>query len=125
VIRSTAIAAASALVLMLLACSPGGDAPGETIVLASTTSTRDSGLLDEILPRFNAETGVAVNVVAVGTGRALDLARRGDAAALLVHDRASELAFVAEGFGLERRPVMYNDFVVVGPRDDPAGIRGL
>jgi len=125
VIRSTAIAAASALVLLLLACSPGGDAPGETIVLASTTSTRDSGLLDEILPRFTAETGVAVSVVAVGTGRALDLARRGDADALLVHDRASELAFVAEGFGLERRPVMYNDFVVVGPRDDPAGIRGL
>jgi len=94
------------------------------LTLASTTSTRDSGLLDAILPVFTAQTGIAVRVVAVGTGRALDLARRGDADALLVHDRPSEETFVAEGFGLARHPVMYNDFVIAGPRADPAGIRG-
>jgi len=123
------LAAASGLVLAALACAPDEQPAtpdsGETIVLASTTSTRDSGLLDELLPRFEAETGIAVRVVAVGTGRALDLARRGDADVLLVHDRESELAFVADGYGVERRPVMYNDYVIVGPRDDPAGIRGL
>jgi len=115
--------------LAWIACAPESDAPGptagETIVLASTTSTRDSGLFEHLLPRFTAETGIRVNVVAVGTGRALDLARRGDADVLLVHDRASELAFVEAGHGIERRPVMYNDFVLVGPRDDPAGVRGL
>jgi tungstate transport system substrate-binding protein len=96
----------------------------ESITLASTTSTRDSGFLDAILPVFQATTGIEVRVVAVGTGRALDLARRGDADVLLVHDRASEEAFVAEGFGLARHPVMYNDFVLVGPDADPAGVRG-
>jgi len=123
--RARRFALAPVIALGLLGCGPDSNAPGATIVLASTTSTRDSGLLDEILPRFAAETGITVNVVAVGTGRALDLARRGDADALLVHDRPSEEAFVAEGFGLERIPVMYNDFVLVGPRDDPAGVRGL
>jgi len=102
------------------------EAAGEDgfLTLASTTSTRDSGLFEAILPRFEATTGIRVHVVAVGTGRALDLARRGDADVLLVHDRASEETFVAEGYGLARHPVMYNDFVVVGPPGDPAGIRG-
>jgi tungstate transport system substrate-binding protein len=129
--RPRLLRATAALAALALACGPGGeapDAPGggdEAIVLASTTSTRDSGLLDAILPIFEAEAGIAVRVVAVGTGRALDLARRGDADVLFVHDRASEEAFVEEGHGIRRRPVMYNDFVVVGPPDDPAGVRGL
>ena len=110
--------------LPFVACSPSAEAP-ETLVMASTTSTRDSGLLDDLLPRFEAATGIAVRVVAVGTGRAIDLARRGDADVLFVHHRPSELQFVAEGFGLERLPVMYNDFVLVGPREDPAGVREL
>jgi len=115
------------LALLALGCGSGasdGD-DGETLVMASTTSTRDSGLLDDLLPRFEAATGVGVDVVAVGTGRALDLARRGDADVLFVHDRDSEVAFVEQGFGVERIPVMYNDFVVVGPAADPAAIRGL
>jgi tungstate transport system substrate-binding protein len=94
------------------------------LTLASTTSTRDSGLFDHVLPRFEAETGISVRVVAVGTGQALELGRRGDADVLLVHDRASEDAFVAEGYGLPRRDVMYNDFVIVGPAADPAHVRG-
>ncbi len=95
------------------------------ITLASTTSTRDSGFFDSVLPSFEAKTGVEVRVVAVGTGRALRLGERGDVDAVLVHDRTSELEFVARGFGIERREVMYNDFVVIGPGRDPAGIRGF
>ncbi|MEO1223665.1 MAG: substrate-binding domain-containing protein [Pseudomonadota bacterium] len=95
------------------------------IVLASTTSTENSGLLGAILPLFRAESGVDVRVVAVGTGQALRLARNGDADVLLVHHRPSEEAFVVEGFGVERHEVMYNDFVLIGPRDDPAEITGL
>lgn len=91
--------------------------------LASTTSTQNSGLLDHILPLFKEATGIEVRVVAVGTGQALRIARNGDADAILVHHRPSEDAFVAEGFGIERRDVMYNDFVIVGPKDDPARIR--
>ena len=94
------------------------------ITLASTTSTRDSGLFEHVLPRFEARTGIAVRVVAVGTGQAIELGRRGDADVLLVHDRKSEDTFVAEGFGLPRRDVMYNDFLVAGPEGDPAGVRG-
>jgi len=94
------------------------------LTLASTTSTNDSGLFDAILPRFEGETGIQVRVVAVGTGQAIELGRRGDADALLVHDRVSEDAFLAEGFALFRRDVMYNDFVIVGPAADPAGLRG-
>ena len=92
------------------------------IVLASTTSTQNSGLLDAILPLFTARTGIEVRVVAVGTGQALRIARNGDADALLVHHRPSEDAFVAEGHGIERRDVMYNDFIIIGPADDPAGV---
>jgi tungstate transport system substrate-binding protein len=96
-----------------------------SITLASTTSTEQSGLFNHLLPAFTRDTGIAVRVVAVGTGQALDIARRGDADAVLVHDRAAEERFVAEGFGGPRRPVMYNDFVIAGPASDPARIGGL
>jgi len=98
---------------------------GESIIVQSTTSTQNSGLLDDLLPRFQAETGVTVNVVAVGTGQALKNARNGDGDVLLVHAKPAEEKFVAEGFGVERFDVMYNDFVLVGPKEDPAGIRGM
>lgn len=94
------------------------------IMLASTTSTANSGLFGHLLPVFEARTGIHVRVVAVGTGQALRLARAGDADVLLVHHRPSEAQFVADGFGVKRFAVMYNDFVVVGPTADPAGIRG-
>lgn len=94
------------------------------IVVASTTSTEQSGLFAAILPGFTEKTGVEVRVVAVGTGQALRLGERGDADVVLVHDRASELKFVEKGYGVDRRDVMYNDFVLVGPADDPAGVRG-
>jgi tungstate transport system substrate-binding protein len=100
-------------------------AESPSITLASTTSTENSGLFAELLPQFTKATGIDVRVVAVGTGQALRLARNGDADVLLVHHRPSEEAFVAEGFGVERHDVMYNDFVVVGPSADPAGVRGL
>ena len=96
----------------------------EDIVLASTTSTQQSGLFGHILPLFTAKTGIGVKVVALGTGQALDTGRRGDADVLLVHDRPAEDKFVADGFGVERRDVMYNDFVLVGPKADPAGVKG-
>jgi tungstate transport system substrate-binding protein len=95
------------------------------ITLSSTTSTEDSGLFGHIIPLFRAARGIDVHAVAVGTGQALAIGERGDADALLVHDRAGEDKFVADGFGIDRRDVMYNDFVIVGPRADPAGIRGL
>lgn len=94
------------------------------ITLASTTSTEQSGLFSHILPAFTRETGIGVRVVALGTGQALDVGRRGDADVLLVHDRAAEERFVAQGFGGPRRPVMYNDFVLVGPAADPARVAG-
>jgi len=95
------------------------------ITLSSTTSTEDSGLFGDILPIFHAATGLDVHVVAAGTGQALAIGMRGDADALLVHDRLGEDEFVAEGYGIDRRDVMYDDFVVVGPSADPAHIRGL
>lgn len=91
-------------------------------VLATTTSTENSGLLDAIVPLFTAVSGVAVDVVAVGTGQALEMGRRGDAAAILVHDRIGEEQFVAYGYGADRRDVMYNDFVIIGPSADPADL---
>src|SRR5579872_4420094 len=111
----------------LLAAVLGGEAQAQDrfITLSSTTSTQDSGLFDHILPRFKAASGIDVHVVAVGTGQALAIGERGDADALLVHDRPGEDKFVAEGYGIDRRDVMYNDFVIVGPKADPAGIRGL
>ena len=113
----------SALALAFLLAVPGARA-GDFITVASTTSTQSAGLFDHLLPLFETETGIEVRVVAVGTGQALRLARNGDADLLLVHDTASEEAFVAEGYGSERFDLMYNDFVVVGPAGDPAGIAG-
>ena len=95
-----------------------------TITMASTTSTEQSGLFPHLLPAFKRASGIDVRVVAVGTGQALDIGRRGDADVLFVHDPAAEKKFVAEGYGLKRSPVMYNDFVIVGPQNDPAGARG-
>lgn len=95
-----------------------------SITVASTTSTEQSGLFGHILPLFTRDTGVSVRVVALGTGQALDVGRRGDADVVFVHDRPAEERFVREGFGGPRRHVMYNDFVVVGPAADPAGVRG-
>jgi tungstate transport system substrate-binding protein len=94
------------------------------IVMASTTSTEQSGLFAHLLPAFKQATGINVRVVALGTGQALDSARRGDADVVFVHDQAAEDKFVAEGFGVKRLPVMYNDFVLIGPKGDPAGVRG-
>jgi tungstate transport system substrate-binding protein len=96
----------------------------ETIVMASTTSTQQSGLFSHLLPAFKSATGIDVKVVAVGTGQAIDIARRGDADVLFVHDQAAEEKFVAEGGAAKRYPVMYNDFVLVGPKSDPAGVKG-
>jgi len=94
------------------------------IVMASTTSTEQSGLFAHLLPAFKAASGIDVRVVALGTGQALDAARRGDADVVFVHDTVAEEKFVAEGFATKRLPVMYNDFVLVGPRADPAGVKG-
>jgi len=99
-------------------------AQDKSIVVASTTSTQDSGLFGHILPLFKAKTGIDVKVVAQGTGQALDTGRRGDADVVFVHAKPQEEKFVAEGFGVKRFDVMYNDFVVIGPKSDPAGIKG-
>ncbi len=98
--------------------------PAQVIVMASTTSTEQSGLFAHLLPEFRKASGIDVKVVALGTGQALDLGRRGDADLLFVHDQAAEEQFVAEGHGLKRQAVMYNDFVLIGPRDDPVQVRG-
>ncbi len=103
---------------------PSASAEDRFITLASTTSTEQSGLFAHLLPAFRRATGIDVRVVAVGTGQALDIARRGDADVVLVHDRPAEDKLVAEGHGIERRDVMFNDFVLVGPRGDPAGVKG-
>src|SRR4026209_2375660 len=113
------IAAAGMVVYLLSAM-----AADRFITVASTTSTDNSGLFRYLLPLFQQDTGIAVRVVAVGTGQAIELAQRGDADVLFVHHKPSEEKFVAEGFGMARFDVMYNDFVVVGPRTDPAGVQG-
>lgn len=111
--------------LSLAAALPPGEArAAEAITVASTTSTEQSGLFGHLLPRFTEASGIAVRVVALGTGQALDVGRRGDADVVLVHDTAAEEAFVRDGAGVRRVPVMYNDFVVVGPKGDPAGASG-
>lgn len=97
----------------------------EYITLASTTSTRDTGLFSAILPIFTKSSGIKVRVIAVGTGQAIKIAKNGDADVLLVHHKESEVSFVADGFGVKRYDVMYNDFVVVGPAKDPAAIAGM
>ena len=109
------------LLSALMASSPGiaGDAP---LRLATTTSTANSGLMDYLLPRFTEQTGLAVHLIAVGTGKALRLGREGDVDVVLVHAREAEEQFVAEGYGVDRADVMYNDFIIVGPKTDPAGI---
>ncbi len=120
--RRAALAWVGAAALALLAPSAG--AQERYIVMASTTSTEQSGLFSHLLPAFRRATGIDVRVVAVGTGQALDMGRRGDADLLFVHDKAAEEKFVAEGCGLKRADVMYNDFVVIGPNSDPAGVKG-
>jgi tungstate transport system substrate-binding protein len=112
-----------ALATAVLAAAPV-KAQDKSIVVASTTSTEDSGLFGHILPLFKAKTGITVKVVAQGTGQALDTGRRGDADVVFVHAKAQEEKFIADGAGVKRFPVMYNDFVLVGPKDDPAGAKG-
>ena len=121
--RETA-ALAGALVLALLAAAPPC-AADSSLILATTTSTQDSGLLDDLLPRFEKATGTRVKTIAVGSGEALAMGRRGDADVLLVHSKTAEDEFMAEGHGSLRLDVMYNDFVLVGPPADPAGVKGL
>ncbi|MHA1154143.1 MAG: substrate-binding domain-containing protein [Alphaproteobacteria bacterium] len=119
--------ARSFLTLALFAATFATEARADSpaITLASTTSTENSGLFAHLLPRFTEASGIVVRVVAVGTGQALRIARNGDADVLLVHHRSSEETFVAEGYGVRRHDVMYNDFVLVGPGTDPAALRGL
>jgi tungstate transport system substrate-binding protein len=112
---------------VLIACflvSVGATCFAQTLVMASTTSTEQSGLFQHLLPEFKKSTGIEVKVVALGTGQALDMGRRGDADILLVHDQVAEEKFVADGFGIKRYLVMYNDFVLIGPSSDPAKVTG-
>jgi tungstate transport system substrate-binding protein len=108
--------------LAVLACATAAFAQERAIIVASTTSTEQSGLFAYLLPRFSKAEGIAVKVVAVGTGQALDIGRRGDADVVFVHDRSAEDKFMSEGQGVKRFDVMYNDFVIVGPKNDPARI---
>ncbi len=113
----------AAAFLLVLAAS-AAVSQGSFITVASTTSTEESGLFDYLLPAFTKETGIQVRVVAVGTGQALKIGERGDCDVVFVHDTPSELAFVERGFGIDRREVMYNDFILVGPKSDPAHVDG-
>jgi tungstate transport system substrate-binding protein len=122
--RNRSLTFALALCVSALAGSVPAVAQDRSIVVVSTTSTEDSGLFGYLLPIFKAKTGIEVKVIAQGTGQALDTARRGDADVVFVHARAQEEKFLAEGFGVKRFDVMYNDFVLVGPKGDPAGIKG-
>lgn len=123
--RVRSMAAAVAVGLGLVSAPATAQPTGNRfIVMASTTSTEQSGLFAHLLPAFRQATGIDVRVVALGTGQALDTARRGDADVVFVHDQVAEEKFVAEGFGLKRLPVMYNDFILVGPKADPAGLKG-
>ena len=108
----------------LIVAAPGY-AQDKSVVVASTTSTQDSGLFEYLLPLFKQKTGITVKVVAQGTGQALDTGRRGDADVVFVHAKSAELKFLDEGQGVKRYPVMYNDFVLIGPKSDPAGIKGM
>jgi tungstate transport system substrate-binding protein len=121
-VRKAARAMVPALVATILALPAA--AQEKFIIVASTTSTQDSGLFGHILPLFKAKTGIEVRVVAQGTGQALATARKGDADVVFVHDKVAEAKFVEEGFGIDRREVMYNDFVIVGPKADPAKTSG-
>jgi tungstate transport system substrate-binding protein len=108
----------------LIATGTPALAQDKSIVVSSTTSTTDSGLFNHILPLFKQKTGIDVKVVSQGTGQALDTGRRGDADVVFVHAKSQEEKFVADGFGVKRNPVMYNDFVLIGPKSDPAGVKG-
>jgi tungstate transport system substrate-binding protein len=121
-VRRLSISLATSLVMML--SSAWALAQERSILMASTTSTEQSGLFAHLLPAFKKASNIDVRVVAQGTGQALDMGRRGDADILFVHDQAAEEKFVADGFGLARRGVMYNDFVLIGPAADPAGVKG-
>jgi tungstate transport system substrate-binding protein len=122
--RTHLVSLAGLLAVALTLGSSIAQAQAPSIVMASTTSTEQSGLFSHLLPAFKQATGIDVKVVALGTGQALDTGRRGDADVLFVHDQVAEEKFVAEGFGVKRLPVMYNDFVLVGPANDPAKTRG-
>jgi tungstate transport system substrate-binding protein len=115
------MALAAAAMLAGFSCAAAQE---KSIVVSSTTSTQDSGLFGHILPMFKAKTGIDVKVVSQGTGQALDTGRRGDADVVFVHAKAQEEKFVADGFGVTRHPVMYNDFILIGPKNDPAGAKG-
>src|SRR4051794_6584390 len=116
---------AVALCVGAVAAYAPATAEDRSIIVASTTSTQDSGLFGYLLPIFKARTGIEVKVIAQGTGQALDTARRGDADVVFVHAKSQEEKFLAEGFGVKRFDVMYNDFVLIGPNSDPAGIKGM
>jgi len=120
--RHTLIATAIGAIVVTM---PPALAQDNSIVVASTTSTQDSGLFEYLLPLFKKKTGITVKVVAQGTGQALDTGRRGDADVVFVHAKSAELKFLAEGQSVTRYPVMYNDFVLIGPKSDPAGIKGM
>ncbi|MEJ2376394.1 MAG: substrate-binding domain-containing protein [Pseudolabrys sp.] len=122
--RRILLAAAAAVTAAVLAAPPS-KAQDKSIVVASTTSTRDSGLFGYLLPKFTKKSGIEVKVVAQGTGKALDTGRRCDADVLFVHAKPAEEKFIKNGYGVKRFPVMYNDFVVIGPKRDPAGIKGM
>ena len=119
--RAQAVVSKSLIAIILVA---SGSVFAQTITMASTTSTEQSGLFGYLLPEFKKVSGLDIKVVALGTGQALDMARRGDADVLFVHDQVAEEKFVADGWGVKRYPVMYNDFILVGPKNDPAGTRG-
>ena len=121
--RHTLIATA-AFGAVVFAAQPGF-AQDKSIIVSSTTSTQDSGLFERLLPLFKTKTGITVKVVAQGTGKALDTGRRGDSDVVFVHAKAQEEKFLAEGNGVKRFPVMYNDFVLIGPKSDPAGVKGM
>lgn len=123
-LRKDFAAFGTAAVASVALLAPVANAQTRPIVMASTTSTEQSGLFTYLLPAFKKTTGIDVKVVAVGTGQAIDMGRRGDADVLFVHDQVAEEKVVAEGFALQRFPVMYNDFVLIGPAADPAAVKG-
>jgi tungstate transport system substrate-binding protein len=123
-LRKITLSFISVVGLVVISAAPA-TTQEKSIVVASTTSTQDSGLFDYLLPLFTQKTGITVKVLARGTGQALDTGRRGDADVVFVHAKSAEQKFVAEGEGVKRYPVMYNDFVLIGPKSDPAGVRGM
>jgi tungstate transport system substrate-binding protein len=122
--KTTLLRRAFCAATLALAATGGAWAQQTTMVMASTTSTEQSGLFGTLLPAFTQATGIGVKVVAVGTGQAIDMAKRGDADVLFVHNRAAEEKYIADGYAPRRYPVMYNDFVMVGPKSDPSGVKG-